>query len=51
MANNIDMKEEKKPKAGQIEFDKERKMWVVFNGAYWVDVDLKEHKCNFKNET
>ena len=45
------MIEEKKPKAGQIEFDKERKMWVVYNGAYWVDVDLKEHKCNFKNET
>ena len=44
------MNEEKKPKAGQIRFDKERQMWVVFNGAYWVYVDLKEHKCNFKND-
>ena len=50
MASKIKMNEEK-PKVGRIEFDVKRQLWIVFNGEEWVEVDLKKHRCNFKNET
>lgn len=34
------------PKEGCLMFDDYRMMWIVFNGKEWVDVNLKEHKCN-----
>ncbi|BCV03779.1 MAG: hypothetical protein CM15mV73_130 [Caudoviricetes sp.] len=37
--------EEEKPKAGRIEFDVKRQLWIVFNGEEWVEVDLKNIKC------
>ena len=43
------MKEPKNSKAGGIEFDTKRQLWVVFNGEEWVEVDLKKHYCKFKN--
>ena len=39
--------EEEQPKAGRIEFDVKRQLWIVFNGEEWVEVDLKKHRCNF----
>ena len=42
---------EEKPKAGRIEFDVKRQLWIVYNGEEWVEVDLKKHYCNFKNGT
>ena len=42
--------EEEQPKAGQIEFDIKRKLWIVYNGKEWVEVDLKKHRCNFNDE-
>ncbi len=44
------MKELENSKAGRIEFDTERQLWVVFNGKEWVEVDLKKHRCNFNDE-
>ena len=41
---------EKKPKTGRCEFDVKRQLWIVFNGEEWVEVDLKKHYCNFKND-
>ena len=41
---------EKKPKTGRCEFDVKRHLWIVFNGEEWVEVDLKKHYCNFKND-
>ncbi len=43
---------EEKPKAGRIEFDVKRQLWIVFNGEEWVEVDLKNFhkkkgKCPF----
>ena len=34
------------PKEGCLMFDDYRRMWIVFNGKEWVDVNLKEHNCN-----
>ena len=31
-------------------FDDYRRMWIVFNGKQWVDVDLREHKCELSVE-
>ena len=33
------------PKAGTTTFNTSKKMWEVFNGACWVEVNLREHKC------
>ena len=41
---------EEKPKTGRCEFDIKRQLWIVFNGKEWVEVDLKKHYCNFKND-
>ena len=38
------------PKEGCLIFDDHRNMWIVFNGKEWVDVNLKEHKCNLNEE-
>ena len=38
------------PKEGCLIFDDHRNMWIVFNGKQWVDVNLKEHKCNLNEE-
>ena len=38
------------PKAGDIFFDHMNNMWRVFNGMTWVEVNLKEHKCNLDEE-
>ena len=42
---------EEKPITGRIEFDVKRQLWIVYNGKELVEVDLKKHRCNFKNET
>ena len=34
------------PDIGCVVFDDHRNMWIVFTGKEWVDVNLKEHKCN-----
>jgi len=34
------------PDIGCVVFDDHRNMWIVFNGKEWVEVNLKEHKCN-----
>ena len=39
------------PKAGDIYFDPINEMWRVFNGRTWVDVNLREHKCNLDEES
>ena len=39
------------PKEGCLMFDDYRKMWIVFNGKQWVDVDLQEHKCNLNEKS
>ena len=44
------MKEPENSKAGQIEFDVKRQLWIVFNGEEWVEVDLKKHRCNLNDE-
>ena len=44
------MKEPENSKAGRIEFDVKRQLWIVYNGKEWVEVDLKKHRCNFNNE-
>ena len=41
---------EEKPKTGRCEFDVKRQLWIVYNGKEWVEVDLKKHYCNFKND-
>ena len=38
------------PDIGCVMFDDYRNMWIVFNGKEWVDVNLKEHKCNLNEE-
>ena len=38
------------PKPGAIYFDPINEMWRAFNGKTWVDVSLKEHKCNLDEE-
>ena len=39
------------PKEGCLIFDDHREVWIVFNGKEWVDVNLKEHKCNLNEES
>ena len=39
------------PKEGCLMFDDYRRMWIVFNGKQWVDVDLQEHKCNLNEKS
>jgi hypothetical protein len=39
------------PKEGCLMFDDYRRMWIVFNGKKWVDVDLQEHKCNLNEKS
>ena len=39
------------PKEGCLIFDDHREMWIVFNGNEWVDVNLKEHRCNLNEES
>ena len=39
------------PKAGCLMFDDYKRMWIVFNGKEWVEVDLKEHKCNLNEKS
>tara|TARA_R100000664_G_C2706484_1_gene104862 strand:- start:386 stop:535 length:150 start_codon:yes stop_codon:yes gene_type:complete len=39
------------PKAGATYFDPINKMWRVYNGKTWVDVNLREHKCNLDEES
>ena len=39
------------PKTGCVMFDDYRRMWIVFNGKQWVDVDLQEHKCNLNEKS
>jgi len=39
------------PKAGDTFLDPVNNMWRVFNGITWVDVSLKEHKCNLDEES
>ena len=39
------------PKEGCLIFDDHREMWIVFNGKEWVDVNLKEHRCNLNEES
>ena len=39
------------PKAGDTLFDPVNKMWRVFNGMTWVEVNLQEHKCNLDEES
>ena len=38
------------PKIGCVMFDDYRKMWIVFNGKEWVDINLKEHKCSLNEK-
>ena len=38
------------PKEGCLIYDDHRRMWIVYTGKEWVDVILKEHKCNLTNE-
>ena len=38
------------PKIGCVMFDDYRKMWIVFNGKEWVDVNLKEHNCSLNEK-
>ena len=38
---------EEKPKAGRIEFDVKRQLWIVYNGKEWVEVDLKKTSLQF----
>ena len=38
------------PDIGCVMFDDYRNMWIVFNGKEWVDVDLREHKCELSVE-
>ncbi len=33
------------PKAGATTFNTSKKMWEVFNGVCWVEVNLREHNC------
>ena len=42
--------EEEKPKTGRCAFAVKKQLWNVFNGKEWVEVDLKKHYCNFKND-
>ena len=39
------------PKAGCLMFDDYKRMWIVFNGENWIEVDLKEHKCNLNEKS
>ena len=39
------------PKAGDTYFDPINEMWRVYNGKTWVDVNLREHKCNLDEES
>ena len=39
------------PDIGCVMFDDYRNMWIVFNGEEWVDVNLKEHKCNLNEKS
>lgn len=39
-----------KPKAGDMFLDPVNKMWRVYNGKTWVDVNLRKHKCNLDEE-
>ena len=39
------------PKAGDTFLDPVNNIWRVFNGITWVDVSLKEHKCNTDEES
>ena len=39
------------PKAGDVFFDAINKMWRVFNGLTWVEVNLQEHKCKLDDES
>ena len=39
------------PKTGCVMFDYYRRMWIVFNGKEWVDVNLKEHNCSLNEKS
>ena len=39
------------PKTGCVMFDDFRRMWIVFNGKEWVDVNLKEHNCSLNEKS
>jgi hypothetical protein len=39
------------PKAGDTFLDPVNNIWRVFNGITWVDVSLKEYKCNTDEES
>ena len=39
------------PKTGDMFLDPVNNMWRVFNGITWVDVSLKEHKCNLDDKS
>ena len=39
------------PKVGCLMFDDYKRMWIVFNGEEWIEVDLKEHKCNLNEKS
>ena len=34
-----------------LTIDDYRNMWIVFTGKKWVDVNLKDHKCNLNEES